>query len=385
MKDYCQGLRVALVHDYLIRSGGAERVLFELHKLFPQAPIYTLLHNEEKMSGMFDGAEIKTSFLQKLPKFLKKRHKYLLPLLPLAAENFDLRDYDLVLSSSSAFAKAVITRPDTLHICYCHAPSRFLWDWSHEYLKEQDAGLIRKIFAIFLVHYLRVWDRSSAKRVDYFIANSKATQRKINKYYRTNAFVIYPCVDYPSLEEFKKIEDGNYFLIVSQLTPYKRVDVAVEAFNKLKLPLVVIGDGPEKEYLKNIAGSNVKIIGWVDEEEKKQYLKNCAAFIFAGEDDFGIAPVEAMGWGKPVLALRIGGALETVLEGVTGEFFDASVPEVLADGVRRLRANLAKYSPLVIRKWAEKFSVDTFRREIMDFLNKKRYNKEDKTKSKSLI
>lgn len=367
-------MKVALVHDYLIRMGGAEGVLLELHKMFPEAPIYTLLYDERQMRKFLKDAEIRTSFLQKFPSFLRHHHKHLLPFLPVAAESFDLRDFDLVISSSSAFAKSIITRPDTVHISYCHSPSRFLWDWSHEYIKDMHLGFVRSALAKTLVHYLRIWDRSSSKRVDYFIANSRATRDKIKKYYRQDAKIIYPPVKLPSFSEFIEAQDKNYFLIISQLAPYKKIDLAVEAFNKLKLPLVVIGEGPDYKKLLKLAAPNIHILGWRDEKEKNEYLKNCTAFIFAGEDDFGIAPVEAMGWGKPVLAFGAGGALETVLQGATGEFFNDATPEVLADGVRRLRDNLLKYSPLVIRKWAERFCQEKFRQEIMDFVKKLGYN-----------
>lgn len=372
-------MRAALIHDYLTRFGGAERVLLKLREIFPQAPIYTLLYDKEKMAPWFAGADVRPSFVQKFPQFFKNRLKHLLPILPVAVEAFDLREFDLVISSSSAFAKSIITRPHTKHICYCHAPSRFLWDWQHGYLKGLRLDFIRNALARLVTHYLRVWDYSSAKRVDHFIANSRATAQKIFKYYRREAFIIFPPV---SLPEFKQVfagmgltcEGGEHYLIISQLTPYKRIDLAVEAFSRLKLPLVVIGDGPERKKLERLAGPSVKILGWVSDEEKNEYLKNCTAFIFAGEDDFGIAPVEAMGWGKPVLAFRAGGACETVVEGMTGEFFDNSTPEILADGVRRLRQNLPKYSPMVIRKWAEKFSDGRFEREMMDFFKKVGYN-----------
>lgn len=367
-------MKVALVHDYLIRMGGAERVLLELRNLFPEAPIYTLLYDKEKMGKYLEGADVRASFLEKFPKFLRNRHKHLLPLLPIAAESFDLRDFDLVISSSSAFAKSIITRPDTIHVCYCHSPSRFLWDWNHEYIRDMHLGFVRSALAKILVNYLRIWDKSSSKRVDYWIANSRATRDKIEKYYRQDARIIYPPVKLPSFNEFLEAQNENYFLIISQLTPYKKIDLAVEAFNKLKLPLVVIGQGPQYQKLLKLAAPNIHILGWKGEKEKNMYLKNCTAFIFAGEDDFGMAPVEAMGWGKPVLAFRAGGACETVLEGATGEFFDDATPEVLADGVRRLRDNLLNYSPLVIRKWAEKFSEEKFRQEIMDFMKKVGYN-----------
>lgn len=370
-------MKVALVHDYLIRFGGAERVLLELSKMFPEAPIYTFLYDEEKMAVWFPAERIRVSFLQKFPEFLRRRHKYLLPFLPFAPETFDLREFDLVISSSSAFAKGVITRPKTIHINYCHNPARFLWDYNFEYLKEQHLGNWRRPIVKLVLNYLRLWDRAASQRVDYFIANSKATAERIKKQYRRQAKVIYPPVEIAngeSLTANSKNSDNSYFLIVSQLTPYKKIDIAVEAFNKLELSLIIIGEGPHKIYLQKIARSNIKILGWQPDEAVSKYYKNCLAFILPGEEDFGIAAVEAMKYGKPVLAFKAGGALETILPGMTGEFFEAPVAEVLADGVRRLRENLARYSPLVIRKWAEKFSAERFRREMMEFIGELGYN-----------
>ncbi|MDD2753457.1 MAG: glycosyltransferase [Candidatus Portnoybacteria bacterium] len=372
-------MKVALVHDYLTRFGGAERVLLELAEMFPEAPIYTFLYDEAKMGGYFPVGRVRVSFLQKFPKWLRSRPKYLLPFLPVAPETFDLRDFDLVISSSSAFAKGVITRPKTVHINYCHNPARFLWDYSHEYLGQQKVGGLRQLFAKLAISYLRLWDRAAGQRVDAFIANSRATAGRIQKFYRQTAKVIYPPVYLPDTEfllaKNETVEEGEeYFLIVSQLTPYKKVDVAIEAFNKLGLPLVIIGEGPQEEYLRSIAKENISILGWRSDKETAEYYKNCYAFVFPGEDDFGIAPVEAMGYGKPVLALNAGGAQETVLPSMTGELFNEATPEVLADGVRRLRENYKNYSPLVIRKWAEKFSEERFRREIMEFIEKVRYN-----------
>ena len=352
-------------------------MLLELAKMFPEAPIYTFLYDEKKMAVWFPAERIRVSFLQKFPEFLRRRHKYLLPFLPFAPETFDLREFDLVISSSSAFAKGVITRPRTIHINYCHSPARFLWDYNFEYLEEQKLGLARGLGVKLILNYLRLWDRAASQRVDYFIANSKATAAKIKKYYRREAKVIYPPVEIANGELLianSKNLDNSYFLIVSQLTPYKKIDVAVEAFNKLELPLVIIGEGPQKEYLQKIAKPNIQILGWRPEETTAEYFKNCVAFIFPGEDDFGIAAVEAMKYGKPVLAFKAGGALETILPGMTGEFFEAPEAEVLADGVRRLRENLARYSPLVISKWAEKFSAERFRREMLDFIEKVGYN-----------
>jgi len=368
-------MKVALVHDYLTRFGGAERVLLELSVMFPEAPIYTFLYDETKMGQFFSPDRVRTSFLQKFPRCWRLRPKYLLPFLPTAPETFDLREFDLVISSSSAFAKGVVTRPKTIHINYCHNPARFLWDYSYEYLDQQKIGSARQIIVKNLLSYMRHWDRAASQRVDYFIANSYATAARIKKYYQRQAQIIYPpvkMVDF-SAPAMKNLS-GEYFLVVSQLTPYKKIDVVVEAFNKLELPLVIIGDGPQKKYLQKISKANIQILGWRPDQEVAHYYKNCSAFIFSGEDDFGIAPVEAMSWGKPVLAFGAGGAKETVLPGITGELFEAITPEVLADGARRLRNNQSFYSPLVIRKWAEKFSAERFRREFMEFIKKVGYN-----------
>jgi len=362
-----QELKVALVHDFLNQYGGAERVLKALHEIFPEAPIYTLLYDPEKMRGEFEKADIRTSFLQKFPKFLRKRHKYLLPFMPTAPETFNLRDFDLVISSSSAFAKGIVVKPKTIHICYCHSPMRYSWDWNEKYLTEQGLGDKRKLLARMLLNYIRVWDRVAADRVDYFIANSKTTQVRIKKYYGRESAVIYPPVEIPKVElweDSKSSTLGNrdFFLIVSRLTPYKKIEIAVEAFNKLNLPLIVIGEGSPKyvKFLKSIAGAKTKFLGWLPDKKIKEYYAECRAFVFPGEDDFGIAPVEAMSFGKPVIALRRGGATETVAEGVTGELFNESTIEVMADAVRRFMEKEKKYEPEKIREQAEKFSKEKF-------------------------
>jgi len=361
-------MKIALAHDYLIRFGGAERVFLNLQKIFPQAEIYTLLYNSKKMGKYFPNTKIHTSFLQNIP-LSRKYHRILAPLMPAAAESLDLRDFDLVISSSSTFIKGLVLRPKTIHICYCHNPARFLWDYASEY--NGGPSFLRKI----LSHYLRLWDRAAANRVDYFIANSKTTAQRIKKYYDRDARVIYPAIrTVPQIQSLSRTVykgqslSSEYFLIVSQLTPYKRIDLAIDAFNKLELPLVIIGQGRHKKRLQKMARSNIKFLGWQSDEIVKKYLQECTAFIFPGEDDFGIAPVEAMSFGKPVLAYRKGGATETILEGITGEFFDDPATEALADGIRRLKMNLNNYSPLVIKKRAEKFSHENFEREIKEFI-----------------
>ncbi len=370
-------MKIALVHDFLVRFGGAERVLLSLHKLFPEAPIYTLLYEPSKMEPYFSDAEVRTSFLDKYPGFLKRKYRYLLPLFPTAIESFNLRDFDLVISSSDAFSKGIIVRPKTLHIAYLHSPMRFAWDWNQEYLGEQRKGKILTGIMKILVHYLRIWDRNAAQRPDFLIANSQYTAQRIKKYYQREAKIIYPPVKTSGASlrkafhsDMPEVKD-NYFLIISHLSPYKKIDIAIEAFNKLEFPLIIIGEGPERKRLQKIAKSNIKFLGWQSEEIKNQYLKNCLALIFPGEDDFGITMVEAASFGKPVLALRQGGANEIIIEGETGEFFDEPDVVVLADGVRRLKENLKKYNPKKIKLQAQKFSQERFEKEIKQFIDSK--------------
>lgn len=368
--------KMAIVHDFITYFGGAEQVLKSIHDIYPDAPIYTLLF-EEKMRKFFPNARVKSSFLNKLPGFARKNKKYLIPFFSTAAETLDLRDFDVVISSSNSFVKGVITKPKTIHICYCHAPTRFLWDWHFNYLNENKLSGLKKMFILPTLHYLRMWDKSAAERVDYFIANSRNTSDKIKKFYGRESVVIYPPVDIGNMttdsnsveaKEIKKETEG-YFLIVSRLSGYKRIDLAVEAFNKLELPLVVVGEGEEKKRLEKMAGKNIKFAGFQDEEKLAEYYKNCQAFIFPGEDDFGMSAVEAMSFGKPVLAYRKGGALETVVEGVTGEFFDDPIPEILADGIRRIKNNRSNYDAEKIKEHARKFSKEEFEKKVKEFIS----------------
>lgn len=369
-----KNLKVALVHDFLIYPGGAERVLETLCEIFPEAPIYTLLHDEKNMKGMFEGKEIHTSFLQKFPKFIRKHHRWLLPFYASAVETFNLRDYDLIISSSGAWSKGIVTRVDTKHIAYIHSPMRYIWDENEKYLKRNRNFkinfIVRQLFS-----YLRIWDVQASKRPDYLIANSKYTQARISKYYRRESEVIYPPVNLLGLpvgDSSNAIEDDSEkpFVIVSRLSTYKNVKLVVEAFNKLDLPLVVIGDGEERKEIEKIAGPKVDILGWVSDEEKQKILNNSRAFIFPVEDDFGIVCVEALNAGLPVIALGKGGAKEIVQEGVTGELFDSPTIEVLADGVRRFLENEENYNKEMIKKSAEKFSKDAFKSKVLDFVSK---------------
>ena len=341
-------------------------MLIELHKIFPKAPVYVLFSNKKFIRQFLPNAEIRTSHLQKFP-FVTKLYKYLFFLMPSAVESFDLSDFDVVISSSVIFSKGLVLKPKTRHICYCYSPTRFLWDRNSE---NENRGWP----AILSRHLLRIWDRQASDRVDEFVAISKNVQSRIKKYYSKESKIIYPPVSLTMSNIIitpldgvspKTVDNLEYYLIVSRLFPHKNIDIAIDAFNKLGYKLVIIGDGPAKNDLKKMAGKNIKILGYKKDAEVMDYYRNCKAFIMPQEEDFGLTPLEAMSFGKPVLALRKGGALETVVENITGEFFDDPIPEALADGVRRLNENYSNYSPLVIQKWAEKFSRDRFRQEML--------------------
>lgn len=354
-------MRIALVHDWLNGLSGAERVLFELHKMFPDAPIYTLFENKKFTSRYLPGVEIRTSFLQKIPG-ISKYYKYFFFLMPTAVESLDLSGFDTVISSSAIFSKGLILKPKTRHICYCYSPTRQIWDL------HSSNNSKHPVFYNLSQHFLRIWDRQASDRVTEFVAISEHVRERIKKYYRQDAKVIYPPVGINNKSERtnNKQIPSDYYLIVSRLYPHKNIDVAIEAFNKLNLPLVVIGDGPERKKLETMIDrpESIKLFGFVSDEELPAYYQNCRAFIMPQEEDFGITPIEAMSYGKPVLALNNGGALETVIEGKTGEFFGDPIPEALADGIRRLNDNYPSYSQELIRDNAERFSADKFRDEI---------------------
>ncbi len=343
-------MKIAIIHDYLMSYGGAEKTFKALADIFEDAELYTLFYDPKIKKQLFPIRRVNTSFLQKFPRFIKKRYQILLPFLPIATETIDLREFDVVISASHSFIKGIITRPKTTHICYCFSPTRYLWDKSRKNI---------------LLHYFRVWDRQASERVDHFIACSKIVKQRITKYYKRDSVVIYPPVSVKTTADKPVENNQEYYLIVSQLRKYKRIDIAIEAFNKLGLPLIVVGDGPEKLNLQKIAKKNIKFLGFLSDEKVKEYYQGCTAFIFPTEDDFGIAPVEAMSYGKPVLAFRKGGASETVIEGKTGEFFDYQNSAILADGVRRLRLNLKNYDSQFISEHAQQFSEERFKKEIL--------------------
>ncbi len=338
------------------------------HDLFPSAPVYTLVYNREDTGGLFDGWDIRTSFVQRLPGGVK-RYKWYLNLMPAAIERLDLSQYDLVISDSSAFAKGIVTRPSTLHICYCHSPTRYLWNDTHSYTEELNQPSVVKQLLPVLLNRLRVWDRLAAERVDAFIANSRTVQTRIRKYYGKDSVVIEPPVDIEHLKVAPLSEVGDYYLIVSRLRPYKRVDLAVQAFNALGLPLKVIGTGEEVENLKAMARPNIEFLGPLPDDERNLLLSHCRAFIHPQEEDFGIAAVEAMAAGRPVIAYGRGGARETVIDGKTGVLFEDQSPWSLVDAVRDFDDKA--FDPQMIRAHAEQYATPMFAERIRGFVEEK--------------
>jgi len=358
-------MKVALVHDHLNQLGGAESVLKALTEVFPEAPVYTLIYDAKKTNHLFDTTKIYESFLANLP-FARKKFRWFLPLMISATESYDLSKYDIVISDSSGLAKGVITLPHTLHIDYCHTPTRYLWSDHNTVIDRLERTFLVRRMSQAFKSYLRTWDRLAADRVDFFIANSKFVSQRIQKFYRRDSEVIYPPVDISKYSVSHT--DGGYFLIMSRLRPYKQVDLAVRAFNKLNLPLKIIGTGEEEAYLRKIAKKNIEFLGWVDDETKRTYLRNCRALIHPQEEDFGITPVEAMACGKPVIAYQAGGAMETVLQGKTGVLFDEQSWEALADSIIRFRQ--ARFDATTIRAHAEQFGIDVFKKSMRDFVDR---------------
>jgi len=347
-------MKIALVHEMLTKLGGAERVLKTLTKMYPKAPIYTLFHNKEKTDEWFKDKKIHPSYLQAYYNWLSP--KWMLSKMPKAIEQFDFRNYDVVISSSSAFAHGIKTGPNTKHICYCHSPMRYAWDYTHEYTKGYP-GLMRYLIAKKL-NAIRQWDFRTADRADKIIANSKHVQKRIEKYWRKKSEVIYPPVNVKRFNVKRSHED--FFLIVSALTPFKRIDLAIRAFNKLGRKLIIIGDGAQRKVLEDMAKDNIEFLGYKEDGVVRDYFENCRAFIFPGEEDFGITPVEAMAAGKPVLAYGAGGVTESVQEGVSGEFFHELTPESIMHGMTKLMLNEKNYDYRKIRHIAEEFGEEIF-------------------------
>lgn len=346
-------MRVALVTDWLDSFGGGERVLMELHRMFPDAPIYTSVHKPAGLPPELRGLDVRTSFIQRLP-WIRGSHLRFLPLMPLAFESFDLRGYDLVVSTSSACAKGVITAPGTVHVCYCHTPCRYVWDLYHDYVR----GRAKRVAAAPVAHYLRLWDRMASDRVDFFVANSREVAGRIRKHYRRESTVVSPPVDVERIRPDGRAPD-DYYLVVSRLVEYKRVDLAVRAATRLGRRLVVAGQGPEMEALKAMAGPTVEFRGFTPDDALPGLYARCRAFLFPGFEDFGITPVEAQAAGRPVVAYGRGGAAETVLDGVTGVLFGEQTVESLCEAILRLEQG--RFDPAACRRNAERYGPGAFR------------------------
>ncbi|MDL2292417.1 glycosyltransferase [Acholeplasma sp. OttesenSCG-928-E16] len=357
-------MKVAIVHDWLTNMGGAEQVVIELKKVFPDAPIYTTVYNPNNLASELRNIDVRTSFLQKKKKAINNHQKYF-PFMPMAFESFNLNEYDVVISSSSSCAHGIVTNPDTLHICYCHTPMRYAWEFYYEYTKSMKN--IKKKFIKYFMNYMRIWDNVSSNRVDYFIANAHNVKKRINKHYRREADVIYP----PIRTDMFNISnnDQDYYLVLSRLVPYKKIEIAVEACTKLNKKLYVIGSGPQMSSLKKIAGKQVEFLGRVSDDEIPKYYAECKAFLFPGEEDFGITPLEAQSAGRPVIAYKKGGALETIVENETGIFFNEQTAESLMDAIKRFET--MSFDKEKIRKHALKFSDKRFKEEIKTYVLKK--------------
>ncbi len=359
-------VKVAIVHDWLTGMRGGERCLEVFCEIFPRAHLYTLLHLPGSVSPLIEQMPITTSFIQNLP-FLKKRYRKYLPLFPVAVERFNFRGYDLVISCSHCVAKGVISPPDALHVSYVLTPMRYAWDMYGDYFGENKSKMIP-----FLIHYLRMWDVTSSQRVDHFLCISRHVQNRIKKFYRREAEIIHPPVDTNRFSLRGKEE--NYFLIVSSLAPYKRVDLAIEAFNRLGYPLKIVGSGSEEKRLKSMAGSNVEFLGWLPDQVVADCYSKCRALIFPGEEDLGIVPLEAMCAGRPVIAYGRGGALETVIpyneqtkaEGKvpTGLFFQEQNVVSLIDAVEQFLQIEREFDPVSVRNHALQWDREIFKEKI---------------------
>ncbi|MBB6112431.1 Glycosyltransferase involved in cell wall bisynthesis [Mucilaginibacter lappiensis] len=368
-------MKVALVHEWLTVIGGSENVFKEIASLYPQADIYTLVARNETVKALnLADHKVTTSFIQNLP-FAKSKYRSYLPLFPLAIEQFDLSDYDLIISSSHAVAKGVLTNSNQVHICYCHSPIRYAWDLHHQYLKETGLNKgLKGFIAKYLLHRIRQWDIISTNRVDHFIANSKYIGKRIKKVYNRESTVIYPNV---STEEFLPVyEKKDYYVTCSRFVPYKKIDLIVEAFAQMPdKKLYVIGDGPDFKKVSKLAKSNVTLLGYQPFDMLKKYLSEARAFVFAAEEDFGILPVEAQACGTPVIAYKKGGALESVVENETGIFFKDQTASSIKDAVEWFDINLSLFNYKKIADHAAGFSTARFKSEFLTFINSKIDNK----------
>jgi len=351
-------MRIAIAHDYLIQMGGAERVVEVFHQMYPNAPIYTTMFSGSRLLEPLKDAEIVTSWLQKLPGG-KRNFKRMLPLYPLAIRDFDFRDFDIVLSSSSAFMKSIQVPKETFHLCYCHTPMRFAWDYDSYMARQQSSGLLKRLLKIYMDR-LRTWDQKTSRNVNQFVANSSVVKNRIRNYYNRDSEVIFPPINTSRFERSSTI--GDYYLVVSRLVSYKRIDLAVEAFGRNGLPLYIVGEGPDLDRLKGMAKSNVRFLGRLPDEEVTGLMSRCRALIFPGEEDFGITPLEANAAGRPVIAYRAGGALDTIVPKLNGVFFARQQVEDLLAAIAETESHCWEVDRIVghSRKFDEKRFMNHF-------------------------
>lgn len=356
-------MRVALIADWLTSRGGAEEVIFDILRVYPDADIFTSVYDEKKFPELKKN-KVTTSFLQKIP-FLNKKHQLLISLMPLAFESFDLNKYDVVISSSVACSKGVITKPETLHVSYCHTPMRFTWNDCHKYIREFPLPSTFKKLAVKEIHKIRLWDYCAAQRVDQFIANSHNVERRIKKYYKRNSLVIHPGVKIQTNNNSKK---EDYYIALGRLISYKKFDLIIKAFNKNKKNLLILGDGNMRKELEKInTNKNTKFLGFVDNQTKNEKLANAKALIFPQEEDFGITPLEAQSFGTPIIAFAKGGALETVTN-KTGVFFKEQTPDSINQAIRKFEK--IKFDSQEIKKHAKRFSNKIFQNKFKQTIQK---------------
>lgn len=356
-------MKIALVHDYLSQLGGAEKVLQNLQEVFRDSPVFVLVNNKKITSQIFKQTHIISSWLQNLP-LAASHYQWYLALMPSAVESYNLNDFDVVISSASSIAKAVKVRSDALHICYCHTPTRYLWHDAQHYVEELKYNqLVKKIIPLFLKR-LRHWDFLAARRVNYFIANSRLVQARIKKYYGRESQIIYPPVDTEKFYISQQVD--NYYLSGGRLVCYKRYDLTIRAFNKLGIKLKIFGSGPDYARLKKMAFKNIEFLGNISENVQPELYARALAFIHPQIEDFGITAVESMAAGRPVIAYRAGGALETVVPDISGEFFDEQIWESLANQIIHFQPE--KFHPKLIKAQAERFNSARFKQEIKDYI-----------------
>lgn len=354
---------LAIVTDQLTGGiGGAESILFSLYEIFPEAPTYTTVYNKDIMPEEFRHREVFTSLIQNLP-FAKRFYKSYFPLMPFAVEFLDLQNYDIVFSSHHSVAKGIIPRPDAVHICYCHSPARYIWDLFWFYSKSKKFTRLKKILTSIIFQYMRVWDATSANRVDYFLANSRYTAARIKKFYNRNSEILHPPVN---TEKFNHEDTYDYYLMIGRLVSYKGYELAIEAFNETGKKLVIIGDGVEFSSLKAKAGKNVFMTGRINDRELVKYMNNCRGLVFPGKEDFGIVMAEAQAAGKPVIAYKAGGALDIVLDMETGVFFKEQTADSLNAAIRRTES--VKWDHRHIKNYSKKFDKRIFTGRITEII-----------------